>query len=462
MDEVKERYAQLFEELRQSEEQAGEEQLNAAIRNGIKRGKQRRQRVTFLRRSGIVAGALAGFLLLFAVWQLEPSVKTGAVMGSSGSNIPDYVQTLMTSNMKPAADHGLYQPVNRMAEKDGYRVTVDGVLADSRKMIVFFTTENLAANGSKSDLTPKLIGPDGKEMIMPRFISSGQAVHDENISHSYYAVSFVDGWSTPDHFTFSGQISKDLDPDAKQTTLEVPVQIDSGKYAEMERIVPIDQSATIQGNKITIAEMILTPLTTKVQIESDYASRYKSLGQIKNVKLYLGETKKDQFQYFLISRHAEYKIRDGKASLSALHFDSLYYSDWNEVTLRGTGFSETSYTEREVAIDTEKKQIKTSDSPIQLEDVIQGKNSTEIRLQYERKDSDIAFFLELQNYFSDNNGAQFSIKDGYPNYYSDESTVTISFYLKPGQYAQPLTFTLTSATESDIKQPLEVNIKLKE
>ncbi|RCX18485.1 uncharacterized protein DUF4179 [Fontibacillus phaseoli] len=463
MDEKKEmRYTQFFDEMRQSEEQVSEEQLDAAIRNGIQRGKQRRRRATFLRGSGIVAGALASFLLLLAVWQLGPPSKPGAVLGSPGSTIPDYVQTLMTSNMQPAADHGLYQPVNRMAEIDGYRMTVDGVLADSRKMIVFFTTENLSDSRSKMDFTPKLLGPDGKEMSMPRFTSSGQAVPDKNISHSYYTVSFVEGWSTPDQFTFSGQFSKDRDPDAKKATLEVPVQIDSSKYADLERIVPINQSATIQGNEIRITEMILTPLSTIIRVKPDYSSPNKGLWQIKDAKLYLGETKKNQFQYFLMVRQSEHNILNDKANLSALHYDSIYYSDWNKVTLRASRFTEISYSESKINIDTGKKEVKTSNSVAQLEDVIQRKDSTEIRLQYDRKDSDLAIPIKLQDHFSDNSGTKYSFKDGvYTNYFSMGSKVTISCHLEPREYEQPLTFTLTSATEQDIKQPLEVNINMK-
>ncbi|CAM4509830.1 MAG: DUF4179 domain-containing protein [Paenibacillus macerans] len=38
-----------------------------------------------------------------------------------------------------------------MEERGGYKVTVDGVLADNQTMIVFYTLENLSGSGESKD-----------------------------------------------------------------------------------------------------------------------------------------------------------------------------------------------------------------------------------------------------------------------------------------------------------------------
>lgn len=462
MDERNEmRYIHLLEEMRQFEEHPSEDQLDRAIRKGMDQGIKKRRQVIYLRRLGFISAVIASILLLAAVGQLEPPAQQGteAVLGSSGVQIPDYVETMMTPDMKTAADHGLYQPINRVVEQDGYRVSIDGALADRRKLIVFVRADNLSENGAKPDLNFEFLGPDGKAMDLYYSTSSLSTDSDppKQTKHISYTLSFFGG-STPDQYIFSGQIGKNQGSDRSLNTIQIPFQIDNNKYAELERIIPIDQSVTIGGKKITMKEMILTPLNTKIRIESDYTSGNRNLQQIKNARLYLGETKQDPLFY----RQSEFSIMSGKTTLSALHFDSLYYSDWNEATLKASGLAESTYSEKKVAINTETKQVVTPDSLIQLEDVIPREDSTEIRLQYERKRSDDAIPYELQNYFSENGNAQFAFKEGVSiNYSSSGSKDTIRFFLEQKKYHQPLTFTFTSTLKHDIDQPLEVLIPMK-
>ncbi|RRJ63145.1 DUF4179 domain-containing protein [Paenibacillus oralis] len=323
-----------FDGARQAEQQISEGALASAIGAGLARGKNARRKRA-VQRGAVAAGLLACCLLIAAVWPVWTMPGTSTVM-SSPPGIPGYVLSQMTTPMEQAADQGLYQPINKSAEVEGYKVTVDGVLADNETMIVFYTLENLSGSDQSKDMYIDFFDTDGNLLIVPDIWneSNSSVNNTERIKHGFIRLTFSD--TTPGHIIFAAGtefIYKD------ESSVKIPIELDTRRYAGLERTIPVNQSAKIGGRHITIGDVILRPLSTTIRFDPKVTvSIYEPANM--QAKLYLGEKREKQFRYYIKSRTAIYSEGQNEADtlLSAIVFDSLYYEDWNEVTLQVDGW----------------------------------------------------------------------------------------------------------------------------
>lgn len=335
-----------FDGARLAEQQVSEGALASAIEAGLARGKSaRRKRV--MQRGVIAAGVLACCLLIAIVWPVWPMPGTSTVM-SSHPGVPEYVLSQMTTPMEQAADQGLYQPINKSAEVAGYKVTVDGVLADNQTMIVFYTWENLLGTGQSKNLYIDFLDADGNLLIAPDvWKESPSSVNNmDRVEHDYVRLSFSD--STPGQIVITA--GSEIIP-KNESSVKISIELDTSRYAGLERTIPVNQSAAIRGRHITIGDVILRPLSTTIRFDPKVTvSIYEPVNM--QAKLYLGEKKEKQFRYYIKSRTAIYSggQNEADALLSAIVFDSLYYEDWNEVTLQVDGWETSDYQPQEFKI----------------------------------------------------------------------------------------------------------------
>jgi|GEM_PF-6254159 len=456
---------QMLEDVRQAEERISDQRLETAIRQGLDLGKARRRNVGLRRRVTFAAGVLACGLAVLFGWQLWPPADPGSitVMGNSPvSSIPERVLSMMPDAMKKAAEHGLYQPINKATEKDGYRLTVDGVLADNRTMIIFVNAENLNNTGKIRGIQENFTNLNGgllDEKYGSSTFGSNLSLQDQNKPSKsyYYTLQFE---TTPSQMLFSEELELDFGSSSKKLSLKIPIQIDENKFSSLEKSVPVNQTVQIGEHKLELTRAVLNPLSTTLEFKTSSKSEYESIGNLENAKLYLGETKEDQFQGFLVTKGNYGGLLNGVPSLKGSRFDSIYYTDWKEVTLRASGANLISKKDGDVVIDTEKEQLISSDTPFQLKKINQTKDEIEVILTYYRKEKGTFSPVDFNGHFKDRDGKKYSLKkDNSLSYSFMDLKVTAALRLDAKEYAQPLTFSYN--TNKDIQQPIEFRIKLK-
>ncbi|WP_334073993.1 MULTISPECIES: DUF4179 domain-containing protein [Paenibacillus] len=451
----------MLEDIRQAEARISDQNLELAIRQGLELGKVRRRKIGLRRRITLTAGALACSLAVLFAWQLWPPADSspGTVMGSSPavSSIPKHVLSMMHDAMKKAAEQGLYQPINKATEQDGYRLTVDGVLADKRTMIVFVTSEILSNTVTVQSIQGNFFSSNNELTEKHGLSSFGSnlSLQDQNIQKKsyYYTLQFKD---TPGQMMFSEEVELDIDSSTKKLEFRVPINIDKTKFSSLEKSVPVHQFAQIGEHKLELTRAVLNPLSTTLEFKATSKTQNEGLKNLRDAKLYLGETRKDQFQPFLISRDTMIELINEVPSLSAIRFDSLYYTDWTEFSLRAKGASQISvYEKGKVAINTEEKKVITPNSPLRLQKVSYTKDTIEVVMEYLSDRLNPESSIHLDTIFSDRDGKTYSIEGGI---FSDPSAL---LSLKSQVYPQPLTFSYRADTEKNIEQPIEFRIKLK-
>lgn len=467
VDREEDQLVRYFDGIRLAEKQVLDEKMDAAIRRGIEQGQTLRSRWRVHRGwtwiSG-TAGVIAVCMLMFFIWQggipLGGSISTNA---SSTEVIPSYVDGLMTSEMERAAEHGLYQPIGKSAEVKGTKVTVDGVLADGRTVVVFYSMVNSKDPKAVDGYFAHMV--DDEQRFSGTIYDPGTSfVDSENVTHTFFRITFPKG-NAPTRMTFG--INSGVMRD--QLVVKFPIEWSSRPYEGLEKIIPVKQTATVDRTKIAIREMVLRPLSTTIVFEPEMRTNVYMAVNLK-AKLYLGEKQENQFHYYTSSRSSFYdreSLANNEVILQGIDFESLYYSDWNEVTLQIDGFRVTKTSTRsfDLVIDTEKNEILTTDPSIQKVLVAPDQQSTQVSIYaLKKQENKVKHPFEIKEEFTDHEGNKHRFlqkeKEVSPFYYSSDLTEVIRFKLEPKTYAQPLTFTLTETTESTFK-PHEFKIKLK-
>ncbi|MFD1175238.1 DUF4179 domain-containing protein [Paenibacillus puldeungensis] len=447
-----------FDDALQAERKIDEMKLETAVRNGLNRGKQARRKRQLSQRWGIAGGLAFCMVLVIAFWQYGYQATPAAVMGSQG-DIPDYVRSMLTTDMERAADHGLYQPINQTVEKDGYKVTVDGVLADSRTAIIFYTSENTLRDFpiDVQGYTPIQDANVSSTEMGPKYYESADHKSSRTgpIMHTFVKLQ-VSSQAARGKILFSGSWGEHSEKKEDLKKVYIPIELDKSKYADLERTIPINETAQFGDHKVTIKNMVLRPLGTTINIESIGPSTDKLVKGIQDTKLYLGEERASQFQYFLTPNQNEssYQSSLGRSSFLQLAFRSIFYDDYSEAALKAAGITETTSNKSKLVIDTAKKQILSGGQLIQKLDIVSGKESVDIKLRFNKTSDNNNHILENAS-FTDKSGAIYTITRG------DSRKEAVDFSIAPSDYAQPLTFTLENTSDKNIYKPLEVKINLK-
>lgn len=462
VDREENQLARYFDGVRLAEKQIGDERLDASIRRGLDKGKTLQGKWQMRRGLAWTVGAigtLAVCLMLVLIWQgggLPGGVSTTTAGQPAG--IPDYVSSLMTSEMERAAEHGLYQPIGKSTEVAGTKVTVDGVLADGRTVVVFYSMVNPEDVKAMNNLYAYLVDKDGNLYdSLPR--KEGTSLTDsKDIKHSYYKIIFTDRDApTQSSLAVNSRIS-DINVQAK-----IPIEWSSRPYAKTKKTFRVNQTATLYGKPLTVDQLVLRPLSTTLLFKpQEFVDKFMT--DHLAAKLYLGEHREDQFWRYTKSRDILYDYGNGKTStpyLSGIDFESLYYTDWNEVTLQFDGFGTPISRTLNLAVDTDKKQLITPNQAVEKIEVVPGEQSLEVRFQMNRNPkSKIAMPYHVDDYFTDDEGTSYRVlrENGSPTYRLDGEAETISFKLESRQYHQPLNFTLTETLDY---KPQEIKIPLK-
>ncbi|MGP0585482.1 DUF4179 domain-containing protein [Paenibacillus timonensis] len=457
--------ARYFDGVRLAQKQVWDEKLDAAIRRGLDKGKTLRGKWQLRRGLAWTAGAagtLALCLLFLFVWPSgSPFVGSFLFSTTASQNkaIPSYVSSLMTSEMERAAEHGLYQPIGKSTEVAGTKVTVDGVLADGRTVVVFYSIVNPEDVKAVDNFYGYLIDKDGDIFInLPR--QSGTSfVDSKDVKHSYFKITFDQDAPTQAGFAID---SKAINGDA---IAKIPFEWSSHPYAKLKKTISVNQTATLYGKPLTVDQIVLRPLSTTLLFKPQNIVE-KPMTDYLEAKLYLGEHQEDQFWRYTKSRGILYDYGNGNRKISTpyltgIDFESLYYTDWNEVTLQIDGFGTPVSRTLNLVVDTDKKQLIAPNPAVEKIEVVPHDQFLEVSLyMHQNPESKIAIPYRVKDHYTDDKGNTYRIlsDNDFPSYRSDDDVETISFKLESRQYSQPLNFTLTETLDY---KPQEFKIPLR-
>ncbi|RJX40334.1 DUF4179 domain-containing protein [Paenibacillus pinisoli] len=431
--------AQLLNSLEQDRSQADREmalsleadiadRLEFALRDGHRKG--RRRSVTARRtRIGFQMVALAICLML----TLTAFVRISPAFAAIVKEIPGFGRFVelvsYDRSLMNALNHEYFQLVNQSDERNGYTFTVNGVIADSQRVVVLYTAEGPGITEENTTFLPYKLkdgsGADLQAMSMSSHFFR-EATQKEGIVQDYLDIRMQPGETIPRELDVMMKLGEEW--------LEVQVAINHEKFAELEETFDLNQTIEIAGQKIT-------PLQVTVDFEGDPANQ-KRLVDFIDLRL-------------VDDRGRSYATQSGMGDLEGSlrrHFQIGAFEKVKSLTLTARGLMMNDR-DLKVVIDTDQKLlISAPDERLSLGEANMRKDGIDLRFDM-RLNTPIEGasyggyrLFQYGGTFRDASGKAYPIEYGDTlgqNYVSirisEEETGHYYFHIPNEDYAQPLT-----------------------
>lgn len=427
-------------------EQQSEKALDAAIQRGLDQGRKRAIRGRRKRLSLTMSvSAICMILLLSAFVRVSPTFAAIMKDIPGFSGFVSFIES--DKSLLSAVENDFIQTVKLSDEKNGYKFTVDGILADDQRLVILYTAEGPGINGNTGFLDYKLKTSDGADLeagISSSHFPSNDAADTSVPVHDYLDVLIGDG-QMPESLQFSLLLGGQW--------LRVDFPIDHERFAGMREEISINRSFEVGGQYFTVKDVIMTPLQVSLTIEAD-PSNAKRANSFINMVL-------------VDEKGRRYETSSGFGELHnsfTSHFKSSYFEKPKKLTLVADGLHLSEYNQS-ITIDTDKMEtISSPDNRLRIVDKQEVAEGYDLEFEliglneFERKLGYMLFSYD--DFFKDAAGVPYSIDDRGRSVIGGENDTKMIFnYRIPkSDYKQPLTFDIVQYP-GYVLEPISVTLK---
>ncbi|WP_429311070.1 DUF4179 domain-containing protein [Paenibacillus mucilaginosus] len=427
------------------------EALNDSIRRGFAKAKQE-QRVRRDRRKGFVWIAASVCMLIMA---LGITVRVSPVWAAALGELPG-LRTLVAlvgkssdQGLQVAVAHEYMQPVGVSGGKDGLSFTVDGILADAGRLVVFYSLRS-ETGGKMRVSNPQVL--DGAGISLQASYSYGDAhslQEDGGVQRGMIDIHMAQGVLLPDEIRLRMDLvalpedhapswSRSASADGELRTAEVQFGIDTSRFAEQKRELEINRSFEVDGQRITVVKATVTPLRADVLLKYDEANTKQIFSP---VGMQLTDNEGRQWREI------------GLSSLSndsdLIQFESTYFLKPSALYLEGGIFRALDKEDMTVVMRTDTGELlRAPDSKLTFGGMSREGDYTKLVFRLEglaEKDLVVGYNI-LDHRFQDAEGRPYELAapnetgQGTISGISSDGIQSRFYYLKNATYAQPLTF----------------------
>lgn len=256
-----------------------------------------------------------------------------------------------------AIDQSLLQKVGVTDEHDGASLTVEGIITDESRMVIFYTMKGMK-DLEKGRYDIDLLDRDGKKLPVAFSYSSPKPASENGIYEDKIDVSFIESLPPQELTVVFKEQGKE--PNNKW---KVTFPVDRSLTKDMKKIIPVNQTMTVDGQRIHVKQAVLYPTRLVLDIEYDRNNTKKIFG-IRDLQLVDEQGRAWRTDSSSIS-----------GSGSSVFFESMYFSAPKKLTLQGSGLSAVDKDELVISIDPSSGEIQGGPSSLKfLKSTAQGKN----------------------------------------------------------------------------------------
>ncbi len=373
------------------------DKVEMSVRNGFEKAKQEKKKKRIITHRSLWSVAMVALLFIAFV----TSINVSPAFANKVSAIPGMERVVaLVQNDKglvAAVENDFYQPINESQTQNGITVTLDGVIADKKGMVVFYTV-----NSEEKDLPIEI---ERLELLTQEYMNlpaysttfwggASNIIRETEFS-SKMTIEYMEG-----HWVYKNELlfTLGLNHKGKVDNFKIPFTFERSKL-DSKKIV-LNKEVSIEGQNMKVKEILINPIRAEVRIDVD-PSNSMEIFSLNNLKL-----RNDLGDEWVI---------DNAGTL----FRSLDGVEWN-ITLQSPYFNRTDNLyltfgeiaaldkdETYILIDTESEEF-----------LKQPTNSIFSNLKI--KNGNISFNVGEEHYilfssFMDSKGKEFLIKDQYTN-----------------------------------------------
>lgn len=252
-----------------------EKALDLAIEAGLRRAKKERKPRT----KWMLTAAMAAILILgfFGTIRVSPAFANYIAEIPGMEKIVELIRH--DKGMMTAIENDYYQELGVSVEKNGLEVVIDGAIADENGLILFYTLNTDEKQKNITTGMPRLTTLDEGDMVIGT-ISGGFPHHSEKGEYSYSGTFeyFFQEPLTAREFQLDMKVEGDTVEKDVSLTFKLPDEISPKKT------YPLNETITIEGQKIHFLEATVYPLRVAVHVKMD-PSNTKKLLEFEDLRL---------------------------------------------------------------------------------------------------------------------------------------------------------------------------------
>lgn len=407
-----------------------------AVQAGIRQASRKRKTRLRWLTSSISAAAL---ILLFT-----GCIRVSPAFASFVEQLPgmEGVVSLIRQDkgLMMAIDQSLLQKVGITDEHDGGSVTVEGIITDESRMVIFYKMKGMK-NTEQFNYDIDLLDEDGKDLPVGFGYSTIYSDSDDQVYENYIDVIFTDEAAPPDVLTVVFKSRDKANPGVWKVTMSVDKNLTKG----MKKVIPVNETLVVDGQRIQVKQAIMYPtrLVLDVQLDPNNSKKIFGLSDLQLVD--------EQGRAW----RTDTSIGEDTRSI---YFESMYFSKPQKLTLQGSGFSGLDKKELDFSLDLKTREIMGGPSGLQmLGSKVEGKD---LIIDFSVPDSMENSFVLGFSKLTDSTGKSYQTPGSSwsPGYGKDQDHTTVSITIENGAKLQGELQIKMATYPSKIKSPFSLEI----
>jgi len=390
------------------------------IKTGIDQASKKKKR-NF--RAVLSTAAIVAVLFLFVV-----SVRVSPAFASYAGQIPglDRLVELIRGDkgLESAVKNDFVQVIGKSDTHDGITFTVDEIIADEAKMIIFYTLE------ADQDYHYLMLGDleitDENGENMAAVISYGNP-SDENEQKRTVSdkieIDFGHDENLPDQIHMNVDVDVGYAPHlSDNTTWDVSFTIDHEKFANHKEVFPINETVSVEGQKITFKEIIVYPTKIAVHVKYDKQNN-KELFAFDDLAI----VNEDGEEWASINGVSGQEYVENE---EFIFLQSNFFEQPEELYLQFSSIRALDKDQLDVVVDVEQERLlKTPDDQIELLEVSKRGSRADLKFIIKRSEKyqDDVFYQTFAHQYYDEAGNEYETLDGFGFRTSDDESEYISY-----------------------------------
>lgn len=316
---------------------------NQAVQAGIRQATRKRRSRLRWYMSSISAAAI--ILVFTGCIRVSPAFASFVEQLPGMEGIVSMIR--QDKGLMMAIDQSLLQKVGVTDEHDGASMTVDGIITDESRMVIFYTIKGMK-DPEKGMYDIDLLDEHGKNLPVGFSYSSPKPTSDENVYENMIDVIFTDEASPPDELSVVIK-ARGANPHEWKVTFPVDKTLTQG----MKKVIPINQTLTVDGQLIDVKQATLYPTRLVLDVKLDPKNTKKIFGL-------------DDLQLVDEQGRAWRTDTTTGEDERSIYFESMYFSIPKKLTLQGSGFSGLNKNELDIVVDLNSHKITGGPSGLKM------------------------------------------------------------------------------------------------
>nr|WP_154892476.1 DUF4179 domain-containing protein [Paenibacillus xylanexedens] len=306
--------------------------VQQSVQTGIRQAARRRKSRVRWYMSSISAAAI--ILLFTGCIRVSPAFASFVEQWPGMEGIVSMIR--QDKGLQMAIDQSLLQKVGITDEHDGASVTIDGIITDESRMVIFYTMKGMK-DLEKGEYDIDLLDGNGKNLPVGFSYGSPRPTSNENVHENMIDVIFPDEVSPPDELSVVFKTRGKANPGEWKVTLPVDKNLTKG----MKRVLPVNQTLTVDGQRINVKQATLYPTRLVLDVTFDPTNTKKVFG-LSDLQLVDEQ-----------GRAWRTDTTMGGDDERSIYFESMYFSIPKKLTLQGSGLSGLDKDELDLSLDLE-------------------------------------------------------------------------------------------------------------